>query len=201
LWLRAERQTDGRGRQGRHWHSPAGNLYASTLVRLRPGDPPPATLAMVAAVALHEILSAYAPGRIVLIKWPNDLLVEGRKISGVLLERVEEAVVIGMGVNLASHPQDIDRPATSLAAIAGLSPDPADFWKISPAASSAGSAAGGAKGLPRSAPAGLPRHIRSAPRLPPVPERDCSRAWMRRVRCGFAWRTARPVSFTPVTSS
>jgi BirA family biotin operon repressor/biotin-[acetyl-CoA-carboxylase] ligase len=127
LWLRAERQTDGRGRQGRHWHSPAGNLYASTLVRLRPGDPPPATLAMVAAVALHEILSAYAPGRIVLIKWPNDLLVEGRKISGVLLERVEEAVVIGMGVNLASHPQDIDRPATSLAAIAGLSPDPADF--------------------------------------------------------------------------
>ena len=52
LWLRAERQSGGRGRHGRSWHSPAGNLYASTLVRLHPGDPPAPTLALVVAVAL-----------------------------------------------------------------------------------------------------------------------------------------------------
>ena len=54
VWLRAERQTAGRGRQGRGWVSPPGNLYASTLVRLRPTDPAPATLGMVAAVALED---------------------------------------------------------------------------------------------------------------------------------------------------
>ena len=63
MWLRAERQTGGRGRQGRAWVSPPGNLYASTLVRLRPSDPPPATLALVAAVALEEAVArATSPG-------------------------------------------------------------------------------------------------------------------------------------------
>ena len=62
VWLRAERQTGGRGRQGRAWVSPPGNLYASTLVRLRPSDPPAATLALVAAVALEEAVGAYLPG-------------------------------------------------------------------------------------------------------------------------------------------
>jgi BirA family biotin operon repressor/biotin-[acetyl-CoA-carboxylase] ligase len=125
LWLRAERQTGGRGRQGRAWSSPPGNLYASTLVRLRPGDPPAPTLALVAAVALHEAASLYTPG--ILIKWPNDLLAGGAKLSGILLERADDAVVIGFGVNLAFHPTDIERPATSLAALAGSAPDPDAF--------------------------------------------------------------------------
>jgi BirA family biotin operon repressor/biotin-[acetyl-CoA-carboxylase] ligase len=125
LWLRAERQTGGRGRQGRAWSSPPGNLYASTLVRLRPGDPPAPTLALVAAVALHEAASLYAPG--LLIKWPNDLLAGGAKLSGILLERASDAVVIGFGVNLAHHPTDIERPATSIAALAGSAPDPDAF--------------------------------------------------------------------------
>jgi BirA family transcriptional regulator, biotin operon repressor / biotin---[acetyl-CoA-carboxylase] ligase len=124
LWIRAERQTGGRGRHGREWHSPPGNLYASTLVRLRPGDPPAATLALVAAVALHEAASAFAPGRRLTIKWPNDLLHEGSKLAGVLLERAETMVVIGTGVNLAQHPNDLDRPATSIAALAGSAPEP-----------------------------------------------------------------------------
>ena len=64
LWLRAERQTAGRGRQGRAWVSPEGNAYASTLVRLRPTDPPAATLALVAAVALHETIALYLPSPI-----------------------------------------------------------------------------------------------------------------------------------------
>src|SRR5436305_10847265 len=75
LWLRAERQTGGKGRQGRAWRSKPGNLHASTLVRLRPGDPPAPTLALVAAVALHETAKPHAPAA--LIKWPNDLLVHG----------------------------------------------------------------------------------------------------------------------------
>ncbi|AXJ96711.1 MULTISPECIES: biotin--[acetyl-CoA-carboxylase] ligase [unclassified Sphingomonas] len=114
-WLRAERQTAGRGRQGRAWQSPPGNLYASTLVRLRPTDPPPASLALVAAVALHETLDLYLPGR-AMLKWPNDVLIDGAKLSGILLERSGEALVVGIGVNVAHHPDLPDRATTSLAA-------------------------------------------------------------------------------------
>ena len=145
LWLRAERQTGGRGRQGRDWHSPAGNLYASTIVRLRDGDPPAPTLALVAAVALHETVrharAGWHPSALsidpslrwddeVKIKWPNDPLVGDAKLAGILLERFEDAVVIGFGVNLAHHPQGLDRPATDLAALAGEAPDPAVFLEI-----------------------------------------------------------------------
>jgi BirA family biotin operon repressor/biotin-[acetyl-CoA-carboxylase] ligase len=125
VWLRAERQTLGRGRQGRSWVSPPGNLYASTLVRIRPSDPPAATLALVAAIALEETVSAYAPG-MALLKWPNDLLIDGAKVSGILLERAGEAVVIGIGVNLAHHPTDTDRRATSLA-VYDVAVAPEDF--------------------------------------------------------------------------
>lgn len=114
LWLRAERQTAGRGRQGRAWTAPPGNLSASTIVRLRRGDPPAATLALVAAVALHEAVAVF--GVAAQLKWPNDLLCDGAKLSGILLERSDDAVVIGIGVNLAYHPDLPDRPATSLAA-------------------------------------------------------------------------------------
>lgn len=127
LWLRAERQTGGRGRQGREWHSPLGNLYASTLVRLRPGDPTAPTLALTAAVALHEVAAAYAPSAEIRIKWPNDLLVGGAKLSGILLERIEDAIIIGFGVNLAEHPEGFPRPCTSFRRILGTAPDPATF--------------------------------------------------------------------------
>ncbi len=134
LWLRAERQTAGRGRQGRVWQSPGGNLYASTIVRLRPSDPSAATLALVTAVALEEGVRAYLGERDDLrLKWPNDLLLDGAKLSGILLERAGDAVVIGIGVNLAHHPEGLDRPATSLAAH-GVVPDPADFLETLAAA-------------------------------------------------------------------
>ena len=138
VWLRAERQNGGRGRQGRAWASPLGNLYTSTLVRLRASDPQAATLALVTAVALEEVVRAYLPPRHsresendggksqLQLKWPNDLLLDGAKLSGILLEGAGDAVVIGIGVNLAHHPTDLDRPATSLAAH-GVTPDPADF--------------------------------------------------------------------------
>jgi BirA family biotin operon repressor/biotin-[acetyl-CoA-carboxylase] ligase len=151
VWLRAERQTAGRGRLGRDWVSPPGNLYASTLVRLRPTDPAPPTLGVVAAVALEEVVRIYLfpsesgdPGRTVglgsrlrgrtggdhtaglMLKWPNDLLLAGAKLSGILLERVDDAVVIGVGVNLAHHPDLAERPTTSLADH-GAAVEPADF--------------------------------------------------------------------------
>jgi BirA family biotin operon repressor/biotin-[acetyl-CoA-carboxylase] ligase len=125
--LRAERQSGGKGRQGREWQSPPGNLHASTWVRLRPGDPPAPTLALVAAIALHEVASAFAPESGLLLKWPNDLLAGGAKLAGILLEREGEAVVVGFGVNLAHHPEGTPRPATSLAALTGCGPDPAVF--------------------------------------------------------------------------
>ena len=129
LWLRAERQTAGRGRQGRAWESPVGNLYASTLVRLSPGDPPAPTLALVAAVALEETVRAALPNdraRQLALKWPNDLLLAGAKLSGILLERADDWVVIGIGVNVAHHPALADRATTSLAA-EGAAIDARDF--------------------------------------------------------------------------
>jgi BirA family biotin operon repressor/biotin-[acetyl-CoA-carboxylase] ligase len=126
LWLRAERQSGGRGRAGRTWLSPPGNLYASTIVRLHPGEPEAATLALVAAVALDEVASAYAPGKLQ-IKWPNDVMAGAAKLAGILLERADDAVVIGFGVNLAHHPENLERPTASLAALGAGSPDPATF--------------------------------------------------------------------------
>jgi len=124
LWLRAESQTGGKGRSGRRWVSPPGNLYASTVVRLQPTDPPAPSLALVAAVALHETVAAYAPALPLMLKWPNDLLSGQAKLAGILLEREGDTVIVGIGVNLAHHPDDVDRPATSLAALGAGSPDP-----------------------------------------------------------------------------
>ncbi len=125
LWLRAERQTGGKGRSGRNWSSPPGNLYASLLIRL---DVPPeraSELSLVAGVALHTVIAQLLPheaatGRLHL-KWPNDLLLDAGKLAGILIETSITAnqpgvtAVIGIGVNVASHPPDIGRPATHLA--------------------------------------------------------------------------------------
>lgn len=127
LWLRAEAQSGGRGRVGRTWVSPPGNLYASTIVRLHPGEPEPATLALVAAVALEEVASAYAGDRKLQLKWPNDLMAGPAKLAGILLERAGDAVVIGFGVNLAHHPENLERPTASLASLGQAAPDPASF--------------------------------------------------------------------------
>lgn len=112
---------------GREWVSPLGNLYASTLVRLQQSDPPVATLALVSAVALHQVISAYAPDSGIQIKWPNDIVAGGAKLAGILLERSGDGVVIGFGVNLASHPDLLDRAATSFPAMGYGAPDPENF--------------------------------------------------------------------------
>jgi BirA family biotin operon repressor/biotin-[acetyl-CoA-carboxylase] ligase len=114
-WLRAGRQTGGRGRMGRAWDSPVGNLYASTLVQIRPGDPPALTLALTTANAVHALLAPLCAGQ-ARIKWPNDILVDGAKIAGILLERVGDALIVGIGINVTHHPIGLDRPVTSLLA-------------------------------------------------------------------------------------
>src|SRR5215470_3181240 len=122
LWVVARRQTAGRGRRGRTWISEPGNLYASLLL----GAPGPAEhwpeLSFVAALAIYdavvEVAAALAPG--LAIKWPNDLLLAGKKFAGILIEAEntggEGAVAVGIGVNCASHPAATDHPATDLAA-------------------------------------------------------------------------------------
>jgi len=117
-WMVAERQTAGRGRQGRAWQSPPGNLYASGLVQLRPTDPPASTLALVAGIALIDALNT----EYLLLKWPNDVLAGHTKLAGILLERQRDVVVIGVGINLMHHPDLPDRPTTSLAALGAAVP-------------------------------------------------------------------------------
>ena len=113
LWIVAGEQGRGRGRHGRHWASPPGNLHASLLLV----DPCPPALApqlgFVAGLALHEAAAAcgVAPGRLTL-KWQNDLLLDGAKVAGILLEGAAGpggglAVVIGWGVNVAHRPAGV----------------------------------------------------------------------------------------------
>jgi BirA family biotin operon repressor/biotin-[acetyl-CoA-carboxylase] ligase len=114
-WLIADRQSAGRGRAGRAWNDGAGNFMGSTVVHLRGGDPSPPTLALVAGVALARALVAVAgPVDGLALKWPNDVLVHGAKLAGVLLERQGDAVVVGIGVNLVQAPAVPDRPTQSL---------------------------------------------------------------------------------------
>jgi BirA family transcriptional regulator, biotin operon repressor / biotin---[acetyl-CoA-carboxylase] ligase len=130
VWARE--QTAGRGRRGRVWMSPPGNLYASLI--LRPDCPmdQAAQLGFVAALAVGGALQARLP-RVdpLAYKWPNDVLIKGRKIGGVLLEsEVDTAgkprfVIVGVGVNLAAAPKDTEFPATSVAeeGLGAISPE------------------------------------------------------------------------------
>lgn len=119
LWITAEAQTDGRGRSGRLWTSPQGNLYA-TLLLTEPCAPAQAPqLAFVSGLALHDAVAQRAPelAAQLALKWPNDLLLGGAKLAGILIESESVPVfsaAIGLGVNCASHPDDTPYPATDL---------------------------------------------------------------------------------------
>lgn len=113
-WLVALEQTAGKGRQGREWVTKSGNFFGSTLVSLGPGDPPAQSLSLAAGLALIEAVDAAIPDLTLLLKWPNDLLLGGAKVAGILLERQGDRVVAGFGVNLASSPGLAGRPTASL---------------------------------------------------------------------------------------
>ncbi len=122
-WLVADRQLAGRGRQGRDWFDGSGNFMGSTIVRVSPRDPSPATLALVSGVAVYEaVASIIAEPHRLRIKWPNDLMLDGDKLAGILLERERDAIIVGIGVNLAAAPQLPDRRTVALAEI-GVTPD------------------------------------------------------------------------------
>jgi BirA family biotin operon repressor/biotin-[acetyl-CoA-carboxylase] ligase len=126
VWARV--QTSGRGRHGRAWESPRGNLYASVLLRPPCALGEAAALSLVSSLALVEALRGLAPERPgPKVKWPNDVLIGGAKVAGILLEsggldggggsgEQTDWVVIGSGVNLVSWPEGTPYPATSLAA-------------------------------------------------------------------------------------
>ena len=113
-------QSAGRGRRGRIWDSPPGNLYCSML--LRPDYPAREAmlLTFAASCSVADAVAAVLPGSAhVTCKWPNDVLVEGRKVAGILVETATEGerlewMVLGVGVNIACHPEDTPFPATSL---------------------------------------------------------------------------------------
>lgn len=125
IWIAARAQSAGRGRRGRDWSTSEGNLAASLLKVVDVPLARAATLGFVAGLALDEALRLCASGVRVGLKWPNDVLASGAKLAGILLEsepmeqgRVHEhelAVVIGIGVNVASAPSALPYPAISLA--------------------------------------------------------------------------------------
>lgn len=136
LWVVAGEQTGGRGRRGRPWSTPPGNLAATLLVTEVSDAAIAATLGFVAGLALGDALAALVPAAGVSVgldggaagrdrftlKWPNDVLADGAKLAGILLESGtleggRLALAVGIGVNVVSHPQDVPYPATSLAAL------------------------------------------------------------------------------------
>lgn len=135
LWVTARRQTAGRGRRGRDWISEEGNLYASLLLI----DPAPNTaignLPLVAALGVYRTLKPFfaRTPQALSIKWPNDILVDGAKINGILLESEHVghrrlAIVIGCGINCAHHPAGTEYPATDLKEC-GIDIDPPDLFE------------------------------------------------------------------------
>ena len=131
-WIVAERQTAGHGRLGNEWQSAKGDLAASLL--FRPDKPAEqcAQLSFVAALAVSDMVARFAPSAIIRLKWPNDVLAEGRKIAGILLESESGPggrpnwVIIGVGVNLVASPESTALPAISLAELGVTPPPPFD---------------------------------------------------------------------------
>ncbi|MEQ9519989.1 MAG: biotin--[acetyl-CoA-carboxylase] ligase [Parvibaculum sp.] len=135
LWIVAEQQTAGRGRRGRTWVSPTGNLMCTLLLRPDCSPAKAGELAFVAGLALHEAaahLLPHFPSEKITLKWPNDLLVSAKKTSGILLESESDGrsnvawLAIGIGLNLAHFPSDTPYPATCLGDEGGIVPSVAD---------------------------------------------------------------------------
>jgi BirA family biotin operon repressor/biotin-[acetyl-CoA-carboxylase] ligase len=118
VWARW--QSAGRGRRGRVWESPTGNLYVSFLLRPDVAPAEAAQLGFVAALAVADTVSGLLPGAEATLKWPNDVLLDGEKVAGILLESAAgprggvQAIVVGIGINIAAAPRQARTPATSL---------------------------------------------------------------------------------------
>jgi BirA family biotin operon repressor/biotin-[acetyl-CoA-carboxylase] ligase len=138
IWVWSARQSNGRGRAGREWTSQVGNLFASLLIRLNCPLQTASELALVAGIITYETVAkliAFEGRAELLLKWPNDVLLAEEKIAGMLLENAGEpnnrgsVVVIGTGINLAHHPENLPQPAISLDAY-GLTVSPGDALEV-----------------------------------------------------------------------
>jgi BirA family biotin operon repressor/biotin-[acetyl-CoA-carboxylase] ligase len=130
VWITAAEQTAGRGRRGRSWSTRRGNLAATVLMAT---DAPPAEAAQisfVAALAAADLADACLGPDAARLKWPNDVLIHGEKCTGILVESGARPdgrlwLAVGIGVNLAHAPKDLERPATAYAEhMAGPPPEP-----------------------------------------------------------------------------
>jgi BirA family biotin operon repressor/biotin-[acetyl-CoA-carboxylase] ligase len=138
LWVVAGEQTQGRGRRGRAWTSPPGNLYASALLI----DPSPVAIAaqigFVAGVALRRAVGDLGASHEVRLKWPNDLVWRGAKLAGLLVEGVSLpdgrlACIVGIGVNCASAPEGLAYPTDNLSSALARAISPEDlFGRLAP---------------------------------------------------------------------
>lgn len=118
-WVAARRQTAGRGRRGRSWTGLDGNLFATGIFTLDATAAQAANLSFVAALAVAETVDQWVEPSAVRLKWPNDVLIDGQKTSGILLESWSGpqglSLLVGVGLNIAAAPEDTERPATCLA--------------------------------------------------------------------------------------
>ncbi|MEO1040368.1 MAG: biotin--[acetyl-CoA-carboxylase] ligase [Pseudomonadota bacterium] len=124
LWLRADVQTAGRGRRGRAWVSQSGNLFATGLFVLNAAPREAAQLSFATALSAAAVADAAIDPTRVKLKWPNDVLADGRKLAGLLLESGDAPggglwLAVGVGINLAHHPEESERPTTDLTALGG----------------------------------------------------------------------------------
>jgi len=120
-------QTGGVGREGRVWESPVGNLYASFVLRPARSLREFPQLSFVCALAVRRaVLEVVGPGVQIGLKWPNDVLAEGRKLSGILIETAGDpiAAILGIGINIATSPAQSRWPATHLGALVARPPTP-----------------------------------------------------------------------------
>jgi BirA family biotin operon repressor/biotin-[acetyl-CoA-carboxylase] ligase len=119
--VHADEQTSGRGRFTRRWFSPPGNLYLSIILRLGPGQAHATELGFVTALAVAEAVDALLPRRVrAKLKWPNDVLVNGGKIAGILLEQANDVTVVGVGMNILHAPHDAPYHVATLTGNGGL---------------------------------------------------------------------------------
>jgi BirA family biotin operon repressor/biotin-[acetyl-CoA-carboxylase] ligase len=128
LWITALRQTAGRGRRGRSWETGQGNLAATLLMTTEREPRDAAQVSFIAALAVSDLARAYLPASRVKVKWPNDVMVDNRKLAGVLVESGQRPegglwLAIGTGINLLKAPEHAERPAITLSA-ATLTPPP-----------------------------------------------------------------------------
>jgi|TARA_B110000211_G_scaffold22091_1_gene22818 BirA family biotin operon repressor/biotin-[acetyl-CoA-carboxylase] ligase len=134
-WIMAHQQTDGRGRRGRAWLTPKGNLTATLVFEPHCTPAQAAQRSFLAANALYNALAIYVPSEKLSLKWPNDVLLSGGKVAGILLESAGHHgavsyLSIGIGVNLQTIPQGVKDAAfgpTSLKAAGGWDVDSIDF--------------------------------------------------------------------------